>query len=305
MPVLPGTPGSPSNPIDLGFGQFILGIDFSGSSSSPKSKKNQTKKLLPWYFYVPTQQPVAWSFRSPTGAGSGRWELLPNYPTAQDLEANVNMPIGPPLPKIGFDSLEDAINKGTPVSDYNRFNFFNKFLYKILGLQQPYNKYGKPTQPTTAFANTIVTTFTADWNATSDGYNKSMQAISGTSLSDGAIPFPFTDFALPLLPGGHGVPIGEYANYAGKYFSGGLPGGFWFSQGSMWLSQPAYAMSVAIAQLDPTQWDMNVWPPVERPGGNPGNYGGYASGGYGAYGSTSTISSGAGDPSLPFTAIGG
>lgn len=80
----------------------------------------------PWYWYVPKQQPMCFSyygelfadFWGPQGVGpaSAGFYLLPNYPILEIIPDNFfeQGSIGAPIPPVGAASLEDAITNFSP-----------------------------------------------------------------------------------------------------------------------------------------------------------------------------------------------
>jgi hypothetical protein len=109
------------------------------------------------------------------------------------------------------------------------------------------------------------------WNETSASCNADQQAMDGMernqyegyyyTLPDGAtgflidpikFPYPRTFFA--NIPLGFPVSAPKFGIDTGTFIAG-IPAGYWFSHGELWIFQPAYATYQHTGQLNPARWD--------------------------------------------------
>lgn len=223
----------------------------------------------PWYSFAPIQQPMSLSrLHASEGPDTGVWALRPFLSEISGGNA-FGPPANIPWPKIGFASLEDAIDNGQPAGDYSPIQFMAKpaknisgdtpldtpNIWQITGLTQPRNKHGQIVQPSGAFAAHVARTAEADWNATSEAFNAQWAAINGVHDAF-SISYPTSSFAVPI-----GNPSDPKTRFA---FCGGLPAAFWFVGGRSAIFAAVWASNIKVAQLDQAVWDTDTFPPVRR-----------------------------------------
>ena len=234
----------------------------------------------PWYFYLKKQQPMEFSLDNSTHSNPKTdgiiWLRLPiiSYVWAGAISDGPHFDV----PKIGFNSLEDAIDQtaadiaagliDADQSYFVRFESTNKFTFTLTGIDFP-----DPDDPKAKPADMqkVAETFKDMWNDTSDRYNQLMQTPTtypAFQPSDYlAFPTqPTSSFKLPL--GNPSIPtaIGgiDDPHSLTDSFIAGVPPAYWLFAGHMQIFQPAYANYIEIAQLDPTKWDTTVLPPVRK-----------------------------------------
>lgn len=224
-----------------------------------------SKPFAPWYSYFPKQQPMALSRLDATT--NGHWSRRPFF---SEIAGG---PFGPaaniPIPKIGFNSLEDAIDQGQPLNDYSPIQFMHKpaqntsgdtplhtpNIWQITGLKQPHDKHGQIAKPSGTLAEQVANTYKKDWNSTSDDYNAQWAAIEG--VTDGyQISYPSSSFAVSI-----GNPSSPNTRFA---FTGGIPAAFWLFGGRSIIVAPVYATALNVGQLNPKVWDTDTFPPFRR-----------------------------------------
>lgn len=220
----------------------------------------------PWFFYLPIQQETHLSL-SYNNLNGGTWVVDTTFSEI------FGGPFGPraanQTPKAGHSSLEDAIDTGAPVDDYNRINFteppaknitgdipiHSPNIWQQTGFTQPKDKHGLYTKPTGALAEVVANAFETDWNSTSRAYNAEWQAHDG-SVGSFFVSYPTSSFAVPI-----GNPSDPHTKFA---FTAGIPAAFWLFNGGSTLAAAIYASNIKVAQLDPEVWDTDLFPPVRR-----------------------------------------
>lgn len=286
-----------------GIFDFLEDIHFPNGAGR---RKNLISK--PWFFWLPVQQPMAFSFLANTW-GPG-WVYRANRSVIKILAVD-SQPIVP-LSAVGNDTLEGAMDRvvtqydrGDPLDPEfaGRFNFSNRFFWKVINRQFPKwatNVATLPTQkpgdiqhrPIADYIDDAVKDFMGRWNGSSLAYNSNSASIPadlGGALQGGedsaafdvlhshsfAIPFPDRNLTFRQL----GRVIAQE-----KAWFGPIPDTAWFPE-FLILTQ-AYSYVYSAGQLDDTEWDMSRWPPrrtsiPQREGGSPrapsaisGNYNG-------------------------------
>lgn len=233
--------------------------------------KQKAPTLQPWYYFFPVQQPMEFSLVGGfTGAVDtpNHWARLPYFSYISFAPAFPDAPI--PIPKEGWSSLEDAIDNGTPLNDYQPINFTHPpsrsisgatpldipNIWQITGTKQPKDpKHGNFIKPSADEAEKVVKKFIQQWTATSNGWNSECDGVTGGSGS-WQLSYPTSNFAIPL--GNPSDPAHRFA------FTGGVPAAFWLFGGRNMILTPAYAFIIKAGQLDPTKWDTTVFPPQRR-----------------------------------------
>ncbi len=191
--------------------------------------RGTSKKSGPWYVYTPTQQPYQWSLFENEGkyvwtgdpASSSfastpatlTWQRLPNFGVGYNNGPEESLGlhhIGPPLPPIGFGSLDDAILHGAIGNDWGVIDFSDTRVTSSTstGLNPNYCVPGvsgtpdiwqlssvpapaliPPPTPTdkwtagpvsTALQKQVAKAYEAAWNGTSDAWNAEMSAAAIT-----------------------------------------------------------------------------------------------------------------------------
>lgn len=123
-----------------------------------------------------------------------------------------------------------------------------------------------------ALAASVAYQYGLMWQETSDWCNSDQRAIDGTERvqyedyiyyqipGDGTsalvrpINFPYPRTAFANIPLGFPVSAPKFGIDNGT-FIGGIPAGYWFSHGELWIFQPAYATYQNTGQLNPARWD--------------------------------------------------
>ena len=188
--------------------------------------RGMSKKGGPWYQYIPTQQPYEFSLfehvepyiwvGNPADSSFAStpatltWQRLPNVSVGYNDGTNgeLHHP-GPPIPEIGWGSLDDAILQGLktdwgPIDftdsriDNNAPNGLNANycipgvsgspdIWQLTGIQAP--ALVKPPDPTkkwtpgaqsTALQKQVALAYAAAWNGTSQSWNNEMSAAAIT-----------------------------------------------------------------------------------------------------------------------------
>lgn len=246
-----------------------------------------------WYWYIPKQQPMDFSFfgKPPEGVtfdpdfGLG-FQLLPYFPMIWILSQNSD-PV--PIPQIGFTSLEDAIKKGSP--DFSGFAakalpngagpsgdfgvipftapqvptasipFTVPNIWQLTGIKQPFDLNGVPAKPKDSLAAQVANQFLTYWNEVTDAANAEIAGWIGPDLNrnfGGQYTYP------PAWP--WVVPQPWFSNFAGIQYAGnfqaGLPTALFNIGIPLEVLPVATSTRIAIGQLDPGVWNTDVFPPT-------------------------------------------
>lgn len=253
---------------NFGMPDVLVGIHFPHG--------NQGKPLvesLPWYWYLsPPERPYYFQYIGPLAHGFG-WQRTQNAPLIKILASDTQTLT--PTPVLGFSSLEDAIDNGAPDQAFGRFQFTDDFFWKVMNWPQTHKGQlrpefqviqGRPTgtakqkPPISKAITQTVTKWKNQWNFGASNFNASVASVLPSNADGVAYPFPKTQFAVPL-PTATSVPDIAAAAVAGDTYLGPIPGGFWFSGGQVKIYKQAYAFRMNIAQLNFTDWRMDVFPP--------------------------------------------
>src|SRR6266699_1986646 len=122
----------------FGFPDVLVNIHF------PRKGLNASESL-PWYWWLgPPEQPYYFQYIGSEAGGNG-WQRTQNAPMIKILHADTQRL--QPTPVLGFSTLENAIDKGAQDAAWGRFQFTEKFFWKVLGKKKPQFQsiQGRPT----------------------------------------------------------------------------------------------------------------------------------------------------------------
>lgn len=278
---------------DFGWPEELVDIHFPHGQAKNKS--------YPWYWFLTRQTPRYFQYIAPQLGGHG-WQCEEFLPVIKILPIDTQPLV--PTSEVGFGSIEEAVtrtNNGEPLSmdSWGRFIFGPKgggiarFFWPVIGKKMPEFSVDKgvPTQkanstsrPINATIKEAVQLWRDDWNSNANMFNGATQGVSGngqyTVIGSGA-------FAIKIPR--PNIPLPELSATNGKWYFGPIPPTYIFETGYALFWKQAWGFSMGIAQLDPDQWDMSVFPPKDttitdptNPGFTPRppssiskNYGGY------------------------------
>lgn len=250
---------------DFGFPDELVDIHFPTGDVSLVAQ--------PWFWYITPQIPRYFQYLGSQVGGHG-WQNGEFLPIIKILPIDTRPLV--PTSQVGFGSIEEAIrrtNNGEPISQdaWGRFRFDSKgqgpgadFFFKCIGQKKPRYRSEDGLLVSQADAINInireaVQGWRDDWNAQTDVWNAAFQNVQGDG-SYSVIP-PNSNFALPTPR--PNIPIPELQKTVGKYYFGTMPATATFSTGNALFFKSAYCFKMEVAQLDPTIWDMSVFPPKD------------------------------------------
>lgn len=249
----------------------------------------------PWFWYHNFQQPLYFSTITPLAidppSPDGRAGMVTRaYLPVIKLLAIDTQPIVKVNP-TGWHSLEEAADayvagwdaarsdKPKGVSDFSpewfgRWDFNNKFMWKVLG--QPFPKWATGLQtglytsnpkssypPIGPYVDKAIHTYMNKWNNDALAYNAVANAVGE---NDFFTPWrgPLS-FAVPYPPPGAGaIGIGVLLRKTGPdglpiYWFGAVPPSAYIR--ILQITTQAYSFTFNVGQLDDNEWDLSQWPP--------------------------------------------
>lgn len=285
----------PSSPRGLyrtfGAPESLLRIHFP--NDDPNNNPNTSN---PWYWWITQVHPNYFSFFAPGG-----WVRGAFFPIIKILQIDPRKPI--PTPAVGFTSIEAAIAGWNP-DIFGRFDEREQKFWDLITHNddrnpgQPRSKplfnvvkgqvqARTPGQNINATIKSAINRFLINFNGLAQGYNVAAGGVSGggfhyTGQTSGFnFPLPngppanVLNFQKQLNAFVSGPPYGSGAAYIGPVSATA------FFNINTFTTQ-AQAFGISIGQLDPNQWNMSVFPPVQakfigngRPSGKTNDYSGY------------------------------
>lgn len=248
----------------------------------------------PWYWWIPLQQPLAFSYFGHYHGGG--WALLPNIAEVVILPAStfVRLPVDPfGSPTLeyaidhwlgGFQGVDtgvqpDGVSPGawgkidlSPTQQLAPGSIGVPTIWQSVGIDQPLNPDGSPAfvNPGSDIARTVVTTWVNMWNDTSNACNDYIQTLQGQSDSDARLSYP------PVWPWARPQPWhSSFDHVYENAFQGGITTALFNPGITLAALQPATSTIMAVGQLDTTIWDTTQFPPVrwgQAPPGAPPPY---------------------------------
>lgn len=276
-------------PYGFGFPDVLVKIHFPHSGN-----QDQSSESLPWFWWITPQRPFYFQYIGTQVGGHG-WQRTQNAPLIRILP--IDKQHLTPTPLLGFKTLENAIDGGAPDSAWGRFEFADKFFWKVMGEIKPEFTVvqGRPTQigktkkpPIGGVIRQVTQRWRKWWNDGAKSFNENAQlAVNQSGGGDAFYPFPSTEFAVPL-PVSTNVSELAAQEAAQAFYLGPVPGGFWFEQGAVAIFKQAYSFNVNVGQLPINKWRFDVFPP-KRTGfvGSVFAQGGFETNDCSAYGQTS------------------
>lgn len=237
----------------------------------------------PWYYFAPTQQSENFCLDggvTDTVDQPNKWFVQPflSYISFEPAFPAARIPAA----KLGQDSLEEAVEKGVPLSDYFPIDmtglppelmtpkhdqsgtgpFDTPNIWQMTGIPQPItqdknkNPITDTSKLTRKLKKTVAKKFESVWNQTAKAYNARSHSVDGTT-GEWHLPPPEWDFKCT----GPGDPSDGIHRFA---FTGALPAAWNLFGGRAQILTPAYAATIQVGQLDPKKWDTSVFPPVPK-----------------------------------------
>lgn len=279
MPLIPSPATGPHGPYNFGFPSALVDIHFP--------RGGDTSRSLPWYWFITQQTPYYFQYLGSQVGGRG-WQCEQFLPIIKILPIDTRPLV--PTTQVGFSSVDEAATKADstpPISSdaFGRFKITGSRFWQVIDKKKPEftvakgvpaNRSGKDIRTPIKSA---IELWTSDWNSLGSTFNAACQGVSG----DGSYTvITGSPFAVPLPPVGISLP--DLQANSGKYYFGALPSTILFERGSALFWKGAFAFHMGIGQLDPTEWDMSVFPPRNTtaigakniPSSVSGDYGGYS-----------------------------
>lgn len=245
-------PAGPHGLYDFGFPSELVDIHFPTASASDSK---------PWYWFVKRQQPNYFQYLGSQAGGHG-WQCTANFPLIKILPIDTQ-PLTP-TPFVGFNTINEAIDHGSPDGTFGRFRFTNRDFWNVIGSQKPEftSKLGIPTQTTNTrkpplgpLIKAATTLWDDDWNATARSFSGVCSGVSG----DGSYGLAKSFFAIQPPPPNSTIPFIQ--EHGDDFYFGPIPATYIFETGQALFWKQAYGFTFGIGQLDDKLYDMSVFPP--------------------------------------------
>lgn len=280
MPTIGPTPppAGAHGPYEFGFPSTLLDIHFPSGEDKTISD--------PWYWFITQQTPYYFQYLGSQVGGRG-WQCEQFLPIIKILPIDTRPLV--PTSMVGFASATEAatrIDNGEPIASqaFGRFKVTGARFWQVIGVKKPEFtvKQGRPTNKSgkdiRKAIRDAVDKWTGFWNAEGNTFNAAFQGVAGDGSYTAVTGGPFN---LPLPP--VGITLPQLQANADKYYFGAPPGTIVFDRGNAYIWKGAYCFRMGIGQLDPTEWDMSVFPPKDASKPLSGRIASSASGNYGGY----------------------
>lgn len=280
MATLAPPPDGPHGLYDFGFPSALIDIHFPHGPDQ--------KRSTPWFWFITPQIPFYFQYLGSQVGGQG-WQCKQFLPIIKILPIDHRQLV--PTTQVGFSSVTEVatlVFNGAPISGnaWGRFKLGSpgKRFWDVIGQKKPEFTASKGilTSKTIEIGPKIkqqVARWKDFWNTDASLFNAAAQNVQGTGEystvtgSAFSVPFPPPNIPAPALQA-----AGD------KYYFGPLPSTYVFNTGNAEFWKGAFSFRMDVGQLDPTVWDMSVFPPqlttdplsTRIPSAVSGNYGGYS-----------------------------